>query len=133
MFDLTNSQMNKRILIIEDDHELAFSLREVLVEEGYEVDVANDGREGISLQGQNPYNLIITDIVMPEEDGLEVIMWVKASHPETRMIAISGGGYFDSRDYLLMAKEFGASIVLCKPFETRTLKLGVNRLLSEIS
>ncbi len=121
--------MNSRILIVEDDHELAFSLREILVEEGYEVDVASDGREGIRLQGLSPYDLIITDIVMPEEDGLEVIMWVKATYPNTLLMAISGGGYFDSRDYLLMAKELGASLVLCKPFEINSLLAGIKRLL----
>ncbi len=130
MFELTKLEIMKRILIVEDDHELAFSLRDILIEEGYEVDVAGDGREGIRLQGQHPYDLIVTDIVMPEEDGLEVIMWIKNSYPDTKLIAISGGGYFDSRDYLLMAKELGASIVLCKPFEIDTFKAGISRLLS---
>jgi DNA-binding response OmpR family regulator len=121
--------MNNRLLIIDDDWELGFSLRELLIEEGFEVDVASNGKEGIRYHSADPYDLIITDIIMPEEDGLEVIMWVRATYPETKMIAISGGGYFDSRDYLLMAKELGASIVLCKPFEVNTLIAGVKRLL----
>lgn len=129
MFDTTNIQMQQRILIIDDDRELAQSIREILVDEGFRVDMASNGREGIRLQNTMPYELIITDIVMPEEDGLEVIMWVRKTHPNTKLIAISGGGYFDSRDYLLMAKELGAKIVLCKPFEIKSLLSGVRRLL----
>lgn len=121
--------MKKRILILDDDQELATSLRELIADDEYEIDIAGDGREGIRLQSSTPYDLIVTDIVMPEEDGLQVIMWVKQSFPQTKLIAISGGGYFDSRDYLLMAKELGASFVLCKPFEIKTLKAGIRRLL----
>jgi DNA-binding response OmpR family regulator len=130
MFEKNNNPYQVRILVIEDDIELAFSLREVLIEEGFEVDVANNGKEGIRLQSAEPYNLIITDIIMPEEDGLEVIMWVRKTFPETKLIAVSGGGYFDSRDYLLMAKELGASLVLCKPFEINSLLAGIKRLLN---
>lgn len=129
MFETNKTKMRTRILIIDDDEELVESLREVLKHEGYEVDVAWNGREGIRLQGINPYNLIITDIIMPEEDGLEVIMWVKSSHPKTKLIAISGGGYFDSREYLIMAKELGAKLVLIKPFEVSALKIGIKKLL----
>ena len=128
-FRKQKTAMNKKVLILDDDLELAQSLKEILSDEGYQVDVASNGREGIRLQSANPYDLIVTDIVMPEEDGLEVIMWVKESYPETKLVAISGGGYFDSRDYLLMAKELGASFVLCKPFEVKTLKAGIKRIL----
>jgi DNA-binding response OmpR family regulator len=129
MFETNNTKSQIRILIIDDDEELVESLKEVLVHEGYDVDFAWNGREGIRLQGINPYNLIITDIVMPEEDGLEVIMWVKSTHPNTKLIAISGGGYFDSREYLIMAKELGAKMVLIKPFEVAELKMGIKKLL----
>jgi DNA-binding response OmpR family regulator len=130
MFDKISNTTPKRILVIDDDHELAFSIKEVLENEDFKVDVAGDGREGIRLQNNLPYDLIITDIVMPQEDGLEVIMWVRANYSTTKLIAISGGGYFDSRDYLIMAKELGASIVFSKPFEVNSLILGVNKLMS---
>ena len=129
MFDTNSKRTKGRILIIDDDPSIGISIKDLLSDEGFEVDVAGDGREGLKMQRENPYNLIITDIVMPEEDGLEVIMWVKANCKSTKLIAISGGGYFDSRDYLLMAKELGASFVLCKPFDINTLKAGVKRLL----
>jgi DNA-binding response OmpR family regulator len=130
MFDTTNMNIQKRILIIDDDRELVQTIREFLLDEGFTVEIACNGRDGIRLQNSSPFDLIITDIVMPEEDGLEVIMWVKKTYPNTKLIAISGGGYFDSRDYLLMAKELGASIVLCKPFEIKSLTSGVKRLLN---
>ncbi len=130
MFEISGTNNTHRILIVDDDRELAQSLKEILLDEGFSVDTACNGREGVRLQNANPYNVIITDIVMPEEDGLEVIMWVKKNHPNTKLIAISGGGYFDSRDYLLMAKELGASIVLCKPFEVNSLIAGVKRILN---
>ena len=129
MFDTTNIHMQQRILIIDDDRELAQTISELLLDEGFAVETACNGRDGIRLQNANPYDLIITDIVMPEEDGLEVIMWVRKTHPNTKLIAISGGGYFDSCDYLLMAKELGAKLVLVKPFEIKSLLSGVRRLL----
>jgi OmpR-family two-component system manganese-sensing response regulator len=61
MFEKNNNPYQVRILVIEDDNELAFSLREVLIEEGFEVDVANNGKEGIRLQSAEPYSLIITE------------------------------------------------------------------------
>jgi DNA-binding response OmpR family regulator len=129
MYELNYKESKKRILIIDDDKDLTHSLMELMQEEGYDVDIASNGRDGIRLQSKNPYNLIITDIIMPEEDGLEVIMWVRKTNPNTKLIAISGGGYFDSREYLLMAKELGASAVLCKPFEISLLKSETKRLL----
>lgn len=130
MFEISNTNSRIRILIIDDDEELVASIREILLEEDYDIDVACNGREGIKLQSSNPYNVIITDIIMPEEDGLEVIMWVKSNNPETKLIAISGGGYFDSREYLLMAKELGAALVLIKPFEVDDLRGAIKQLLN---
>ncbi len=130
MFELTSTSSKRRILIIDDDRELAMSVQEILVDEGFEVDTACNGREGIRLHNATPYELIITDIVMPEEDGLEVIIWISKTYPKTRLIAISGGGYFDSRDYLKMAKELGANLVFGKPFEVKALLRGVKSLLN---
>ena len=78
MFEISGTNNTHRILIVDDDRELAQSLKEILLDEGFSVDTACNGREGVRLQNANPYNVIITDIVMPEEDGLEVIMWVNS-------------------------------------------------------
>lgn len=130
MLGQTTGECLKKILIIDDDSELLCTLRDILVSEGYLVEIASDGREGLKKQISKPYDLIITDIVMPEEDGLEVIMEVKSAYPGTKLIAISGGGYFTSRDYLLMAKELGASLVLCKPFDSSSFLMGVRRVIN---
>ena len=84
----------------------------------------------MELQGRYPFDLVITDIVMPENDGLEVIIALRCNYPETKVIAMSGGGYVNSRDYLLMAKELGASMALSKPFEYNILQSEIRRLLS---
>ncbi|HRS47572.1 MAG TPA: response regulator [Tenuifilaceae bacterium] len=132
MYEQTIGCFFKSILIIDDDHELLCSLRDLLVSEGYTVDTASNGREGMEKQMAKPFDLIITDIVMPEEDGLEVIMEVRSANPDTKVIAISGGGYFPSRDYLLMAKELGANLVLCKPFDSISFLSSVKRILNSI-
>jgi DNA-binding response OmpR family regulator len=106
-----------RILVIDDDVDLAHSLKELLELEGALVDVAYNGNEGVFQHIQSPYDLIITDIVMPVMDGLEVVMWVKENSPKTKLLVVSGGGYYDSKDYLIMAKELGADCVMQKPID----------------
>lgn len=118
-----------RLLIIDDDVDLALSLKEILQTYGFSVEIAYNGREGIVMQKKNQYDLIITDIIMPEMDGLEVIMWVRVNSPTTKIIVVSGGGYFDSMDYLKMAKELGAHCVIQKPFEIDRIKFEIERLL----
>lgn len=125
-----NSNKKKRILIIDDEVDLANSLRDLFLDEYHEVDIAFNGNEGILFQRKNPYNLIITDIVMPEMDGIEVIIKVKESAVDTKIIAISGGGYFNSREYLSMALQLGASMAFTKPFSANDIKEAVNQLLN---
>ncbi len=129
MFELNNNGYKRRILIIDDDVELAETIREVLELEGFIVDSVSEGHEGLMMQNSKPYNLIVTDILMPDMDGLEVIMKVRSQANSTKILAISGGGYGDSRDYLIMAKQLGASMVLCKPFDMINLVASVKRIL----
>jgi DNA-binding response OmpR family regulator len=130
MLDLNKYQLKGRILIIDDDVDFAHLLRDMLLAENYEVDVAYDGVKGILFQNKNPYNLIVTDIVMPDMDGIEVILQVKKSAHDTKLIAISGGGYFQSQDYLFMAKQLGASMVFSKPFCAADFKKAISQLLN---
>lgn len=120
-----SNTIDARILIIEDDIELALTLKESLAEDGYYVDVAYNGSEGTFLHKQSPYKLIITDIVMPVMDGIEVIMWVKENSPTTKLLVVSGGGYFGSKDYLTMAKGLGADAVLSKPYQLEEIRTAV--------
>jgi DNA-binding response OmpR family regulator len=117
-----------RILVVDDDIDLAHTLKEMLELDGVSADVAYNGNEGIFQHIQAPYDLIITDIVMPVMDGLEVVMWVKENSPTTKLLVISGGGYFDSKDYLKMAKELGADYVLQKPYRLDEIQTIVKTL-----
>ncbi|MCP3955776.1 MAG: response regulator, partial [Desulfobacterales bacterium] len=81
-----------RILIIDDDIHVLAMLRKMLEREGYEIVVALDGNEGLRLYRENPTKLIITDLIMPEKEGLETIIELRQNFPDTRIIAMSGGG-----------------------------------------
>src|SRR3990167_9313467 len=106
----------KSILVIDDDAQIRQMLRQVLEREGYEVVNARDGKEGIKLYRQAPTDLIITDIIMPEKEGVETIIELKRDFPDVKIIAISGGGHIDSKEYLNMAEKFGVLSTLSKPF-----------------
>lgn len=129
MFDIKNiNGASIRVLIIDDDVDLANSLKELIQSEGFEVDTASDGNIGLKMQTFKPYNLVVTDIIMPTEDGLEVIIEIKRMFPQTKLMAMSGGGLVHSHDYLLMAKELGAATILSKPFDIEFFKSEVQRL-----
>jgi DNA-binding response OmpR family regulator len=119
-----------RVLIIDDDNNLAQTLKDILQEEGFSiVDLACNGKEGILLHKQMPYSLIITDIDMPEMSGLEVVTWIRQNSPSTKLIAISGGGYSNTRNSLLTVRELGAHAVFQKPFDNMALVGLINELL----
>ncbi len=99
--------------------------------EGHEVVNASNGKEGIKLFRENGADLIITDIVMPEKEGLETIMELRKGYPDVKIIAISGGGRVDPESYLTMAEKMGASRTLTKPFEREELLEAVRELLGE--
>ncbi len=109
------------ILLIDDDDQIRIMLRRMLEAEGYEVVDASNGKEGIRLYREDPADLIITDIIMPEKEGIEVIMELKKDFPDVKIIAISGGGQIDAEEYLQMAKMLGAKFTFTKPFERKEL------------
>jgi CheY-like chemotaxis protein len=107
------------ILLVDDDDEFRSMLVESIRRAGYEVTEARDGREGIHLYRDHPCDLIITDLIMPEKEGLETIQELRRDHPGVKIIAISGGSRHSSADYLNMATAFGAQQVLANLFHTR--------------
>ena len=120
-----------RILVIEDDSMLRSMLQQMLVHNGHEVLVASDGMEATRLyQKQSDIDLIVTDVLMPEKDGLEVIMEIRSKLPEVRIIAISGGGRISHTDYLIAARRLGAHATLSKPFARQELLDTINSLLT---
>jgi len=120
----------QRILVIDDHIELRQMLRQILEREGYEVEEAGDGKVGIVLYRRAPADLIITDVVMPEKDGVEIIRELKRDFPDVRVIAISGGSRTLGAQYCLAAmKALGALYVLTKPFGRKELLEAVHELL----
>ena len=118
-----------RILIIDDDEHVRRSLKMALEDEDHDVAEAADGEEGMRRLRERPARLVITDIFMPEKEGLETIDEIRRDYPDTRIIAISGGGRMDPREYLEIARRVGADRSLMKPFDLRQLVALVDELL----
>ncbi|MBL7178351.1 MAG: response regulator [Desulfobacteraceae bacterium] len=118
-----------RILIIDDDPQILNMLGQTLEREGYEVIGAPDGKEGLRLYRENPTDLIIADLIMPEKEGIETIMELRRDFPDVKIIAISGGGRLDPEQYLSMAKSFGAQYTFAKPVAREELLNAVRELL----
>ncbi|MCL4305127.1 response regulator [bacterium] len=119
-----------RILVVDDDPNIRQMLRSMLEREGYEVDVASNGLECMRRFEAAPADLVITDIIMPEQEGIETIRRLRAEYPESRIIAISGGGRIGPSDYLSMAKLIGAVSTLSKPFDRKDLLEAIRGALS---
>lgn len=120
------------ILVIDDDAQVRALLRTTLEFAGHEVEEAPDGEIGMRLFCDNPTDLVITDIFMPEREGLETIQELRRSFPETKIIAISGGGRLkDPGNVLQMARMFGASWTFSKPIDRDVLLDVVRELVSE--
>lgn len=120
-----------RILVIDDDGQVRSMLRMTLEREGYEVEEAPDGRVGMRLFYEKPTDLVITDIVMPEKEGIETIRELSQDSPRTKIIAISGGGSLNSMTYLLMAGKLGASRAFSKPVDQVELLKAVREFIAE--
>ena len=119
------------ILIIDDEEQVLHLLRETLTREGHQVISAQDGVAGLEAFRRNRVDLVITDILMPEKDGLDTIREMVALEPKVRIIAISGGGRIGVLDFLPVAEVFGAMHTLTKPFERQELLDAVNTVLNQ--
>lgn len=117
------------ILVIDDDAPLRGFLCEVLDQAGYRVLVAGNGNEGSELYAAHHPDLVLTDIVMPEKEGMELIMELRRDHPTLPIIAMSGGNAGFSGSYLTVASKLGASATLAKPFTASHLLTAIEQLL----
>lgn len=120
-----------RILIIDDEEPIRKMLTLLLKRNNYEVEDACDGNKGIAKARQFVPDLIITDLLMPEKEGLETIKEVKAMNPAIKIIAISGGGVVQPEMYLKLAEKIGADQSFTKPVDNSTLLLAVEQLLDD--
>jgi CheY-like chemotaxis protein len=96
-------------------------MREILESAGHEVVEAKNGAQGISFQRAQPFDLVVTDIIMPEKEGVETIIELKRDFPDLPIVAISGGGRTRNLDFLKIAAQYGATRILAKPFSEEEL------------
>lgn len=122
-----------RILVIDDELPLRRVLRRTLERAGHTVLDAPDGRKGLALWRREPFDVVVTDIFMPEKDGIEVILEMKHAAAKLKIIAMSGGGRRGLPDWDLSALALGADRVLLKPFDQRTFLLTVQEVLGDLS
>ena len=118
-----------RILIIDDETDLRTTLRDILEAQGYEVIEASDGRQGLRHYLLAPMDLVITDLLMPEHEGMETIQAMRRVNPQVKIIAISGGGQTGRLDFLKAAAVLGAQRTLRKPFRQGELLAAVRELM----
>ena len=118
------------ILVIDDESQIRTLLKKVLEREGYTVSEAADGVEGCAEYKRRTPNLVITDLTMPEKNGLETIKELVADNPNIRIIAISGGGQRFPEYFLDKAAKEGARILLKKPFSNQELLTAVAKALA---
>ncbi|MGM0667271.1 MAG: response regulator [Bacteroidota bacterium] len=117
------------ILLVEDNDDLRMMLKSALEKRRHVVVEASNGREALNKFKQS-LDIVVTDILMPEQDGIGLIMEVKKLKPEIRIIAISGGGKISPSSYLDLAKTLGADAVFSKPFELKSFISEVERIVA---
>jgi DNA-binding response OmpR family regulator len=117
------------ILIVEDDNDLREMLKVSLSRKRFTVFEAENGKDAIAHFKPAVTDLVITDLIMPEEDGLKVIMKLRELKPSLKVVAISGGGKAGPGSYLNLAKALGADEVFSKPFSVHEMITRIEELL----
>ena len=118
-----------RILIIDDDQQIRQMLCRMLAQDGYEVDDAQNGEEGLARFRQQPYDLVLTDLIMPEKEGIEMIIELKSEFPGVKIIAMSGGARMGPDAYLRLADSLGAERCFSKPIPRADLLAAISELI----
>jgi len=119
------------ILVVDDEPVILRVVSTVLREAGYKVSTAVNGVEALKLARSTPFDLVITDLIMPEKEGLETMMELLRQTPTTKIIAMSGGGRNTPENYLATARQLGAKQTLTKPFAKEELLDTVAKVLAE--
>jgi DNA-binding response OmpR family regulator len=119
-----------RALVIEDDKLYLIFVCKTLEKHGWQVDAAVNGRAALALMQERAYDLVITDIFMPEQEGMETITRIASEFPNTRILAMSGGSGHADLDVLGFARKLGADGCIAKPFLPTALITHVSGLLS---
>ena len=117
-----------RVLLIDDSTDLRSALAQALLSVGHKVRVAADGERGLAFQPLFRAEIVITDIFMPDKDGIETVQEFKHDYPNVKIIVMSGSGRLDNSTYLAAARHVGADAILRKPFDIQELLDSIDRL-----
>jgi DNA-binding response OmpR family regulator len=120
----------RSILVVDDDAPLRNFVTLALEKKGYRVASAVDGKRAGEAMKRTKFDVVITDLLMPDCDGIELITQVRRGHPGMRIIAMSGGGRIAREQYLRLAKGMGAHVLLPKPFMPVELFAAVDSVLA---
>jgi CheY-like chemotaxis protein len=119
-----------RILIIDDEAQTREVIKQMLERAGHHVEEAADGDAGLDIIRHTGFDLVITDILMPNKEGLETITELRRNYPEIKIIVMSGGGRVNNLDYLNVARMLGAQRALEKPIARQDMLEAVNAVLA---
>lgn len=119
-----------KILLVDDEIITRKTLSLALAREGYDVVAAEEGGHAIRLLKKYTPDVVITDIIMPERNGIEVILEIKKNYPSIKIIAISGGGRLHANTHLNVARDLGVAAVMLKPIKIEELKAAIEQCMS---
>ncbi len=122
-----------RVLVVDDEEFIRFTLRQMLEKAGHEVIEAVNGQDALDAFQRTTVDLVITDIIMPEKEGIETIVELRRQRPDLKIIAVSGGGRTRTLDYLDIAERLGADSAIAKPLKRKTVMDAVNKALGHAS
>lgn len=118
---LCNGMTERHILVVDDEPEVREIVLTILRLAGYRVAGAEDGIDALRVLARESFDGVITDLLMPDKDGVETIRDIRKLYPTLKVVAMSGGGHVAKESYLKMAQMFGADAVLAKPFTREEL------------
>lgn len=121
--------MSLKILVIDDDAVMRLTIQGTLKKHGYETLMAENGEEGLKLYKAEKPDIVITDMLMPNKEGLETISEIRAINPQAKIVAMSGGGSMHNMSFLQLAKKLGANHLLTKPVKPEQLLVAVESLI----
>lgn len=122
--------VKQNILVIDDDKLMCLALAKILISAGYNVVQAGDGEEGLKLYRSQDFDLVITDLIMPDKEGIQIIRELRKENSRIRIIAMSAGGRGGATDYLKWARLMGAKQCLSKPIKREDLLDAVQAVLA---
>jgi DNA-binding response OmpR family regulator len=124
-----NLQTRPRILLVDDETDLRTMLGAMLADEGYDISHAGNGKDAVRLHRENPFHLVVTELILKEKDGFETLAELRRQRGPTRFIATAKASWLPPEHFLQMAKQLGAHSALSKPFQQEEILAAVRKAL----